>query len=375
MNILVHAMPTKMGGAKRHLDHMMKALATLGAHHRFHLVINDRYDISAFDPAIRIHTFPIAASNGAKRLWLDNVTIPRLIETERIDLLISFANIGPFKAPCPHILFEMNALYFCHDIRHLYRLTTKLGFTLKRAMIRRCANHADAIVTPSRSLKEQILETTTLPEERFHVIPHAIDRRFCDVEAPATLFDPDKLSFLYPSHLARHKGVHLLLEALVRLKERHPEVLPRFEILCTFARDDEPDYYDELITFITANGLSDLIRFIGHQPQEAINALYAAADYMIYTTLCESFGFAMLEAKVFHLPALCSDIPVNREIAGRSAIYYRSNAPDDLAEKLLDVVRTKPARETFDFADELLDWKWEDYAHRLLSLIEKVAHG
>ncbi len=81
----------------------------------------------------------------------------------------------------------------------------------------------------------------------------------------------------------------------------------------------------------------------------------------------------MLEAKVFHLPALCSDIPINQEIAKKSAKYYRWDNPSDLAKSLKFFVDRKP--EDFDFEDDLLEWRWEDYAKRLIDIMEEVACG
>ncbi len=372
MRVLIHAMPTKMGGAKRHLNNMMDALVRAGSGYEFIVLINDEYDTSVFDSSIRVIQYPVAYSSGIKRVILDNREVNRIIESERIDLIISFANIGPFKPRCKHILFEMNALYFCRNIRPLYAFKQRLDFALKRMLIRLTARHAQRIVTPSRSLRDLICETLNISEERFVVLHHAMEPEFCDTRKDSELFCDEKVSFLYPSHLARHKGVHILLEAVKIIKERHETVVDSFEVICTFDRDDEPLYYDELTRFIDRYDLQKTIRFIGHQPQDRINSLYAGADYMIYTTLCESFGFSMLEAKVFHLPALCSDIPINREISKGSALYYRWNDPADLADKLEFFVQNRPV--DFEFEDELLGYTWKEYAHRLLQIIEEVAH-
>ncbi|WP_457598129.1 glycosyltransferase family 4 protein [Hydrogenimonas sp.] len=373
MRVLIHAMPTKMGGAKRHLNNMVDALVRAESGHEFIVLINDEYDISVFDASVRTIRYPVAYSSGIDRIILDNREINRIVENERIDLLISFANIGPFKPRCRHILFEMNALYFCKNIRPLYTFKQRLDFLLKRMLIRLSARHADRIVTPSCSLRDRISEDLNIPKKRFEVLHHAMEREFCDAHGDPAFFSDDRVSFLYPSHLARHKGVHILLDALKIIKERNENVLDSFEVICTFDRSDEPRYYDELTEFIDRLGLDETVRFIGHQPQDTINTLYAGADYMIYTTLCESFGFSMLEAKVFRLPALCSDIPINREISKRSAFYYRWDDPADLADKLEFFVRSRP--DDFDFEDELLEYNWEHYANKLLQIIEDVTHG
>jgi|GEM_PF-3064210 len=373
MRVLIHAMPTKMGGAKRHLDNMMNALAKYSDDHTFIVLINDQYDTSVFDSSIETLIYPVSYSSGIRRIILDNLEVVKIIEREKIDLLISFSNIGPFKAGCKHILFEMNALYFCKNIRHLFGFRQRIDFSIKRTLIDLSARNADLIVTPSRSMMEHVSKTLGIPENRFRVLHHAMHTDFRKTAGSSRVFSDNRVSFLYPSHLARHKGVHTLLDALVVIKERDEKLLEKFEIVCTFARSDDPLYYDELMHTIKRHNLFETIRFIGYQPQESINSLYAAADYMIYTTLCESFGFSMLEAKVFHLPALCSDIPINREISKESAMYYRSDDPVDLADKLEYFVKNRP--DSFNFEDELLEWRWEDYAGKLLQIIKEAARG
>lgn len=373
MNILIHALPTKMGGAKRHLNNMMNTLASQGSQHRYILVINDEYDLSAFDPSIRILTYPAARSGGFKRIVFDNLEIPRIVRREKIDLLLSFSNIGPFRAPCRHILFEMNALYFCSDIRSLYSPKERLDFFIKKTLIGMSSSGADLLVTPSRSLKNQLIRSLNIDENKIEVLHHAMNPDFLQTDEETDLFDPKRVSFLYPSHLARHKGIDVLLKALEHIAQSRPSELERFEILCTFDREDEPALFDEMSDFIAQKGLHKTLRIVGHVPQEKINAFYAAADYMLYTTQCESFGFSMLEAKIFKLPALCSDIPVNREISKDSALYYRWNDPADLAEKLLFFIQKRP--NDFSFEDELLHWSWDKYTGRLLDLIEETYHG
>ncbi|MCF6201150.1 MAG: glycosyltransferase [Hydrogenimonas sp.] len=373
MRVLIHALPTKMGGAKRHLESMVNALAKASREDEFIVIVDTEYDTSVFDKMVRFIRFPQKYSSGFRRIIVDNLHINNIIKKENIDLLISFSNIGPIRAKCRHILFEMNALYFCKNIRSMYRLKSRVDFAIKRGLIKLCAKNADLIVTPSKSLMHTISEDLNIRKERFEVIYHAMEPEFLAAHQKCDIFNEERVSFLYPSHLARHKGVDTLLDALVQIKESNKELMERFEIVCTFDRRDEPEYFDELQNRISQNYLQRTIRFIGRQPQESMNSLYAAADYMIYTTMCESFGFSMLEAKVFHLPALCSDIAINREISKASAHYYRCGDHKDLAQKIEEFVLDRP--EDFTFDDELLAWRWNKYANRLLAVMKECANG
>ena len=62
----------------------------------------------------------------------------------------------------------------------------------------------------------------------------------------------------------------------------------------------------------------------------------------------EGFGLPVAEAAWRNKPALCSDIPVFREIGGDGALYFRVNDANALADLVRDFVegraKTDPAR-------------------------------
>ncbi|WP_353661133.1 glycosyltransferase [Hydrogenimonas sp. SS33] len=372
MKYLIHAVSTNMGGAKRHLDSMMAELSESAPEDEFFVVLNERYHAEWDRPNIRIIRYPIKYSNGLRRLWFDNVEINRLIKEFDIDLLLSFANFGPFKAKCRHLLFETNALYFCDNIRHLYPLKSRVVSDLRKQLIKLSGTGADLILTPSESLKNQLIDAFGFDEKKITVLPHAMDRKSLGAPNAEEKKSGDTVRFIVTSHLTRHKRVETMLKALVLLKEDEAIGCP-FHVRCTFDRRDNAAYYDELKAYIDKHKLNDLVSFIGRVDQAEMGNLYASADCMLHTTACESFGFALLEAKLFRLPAICSDIAVNREIAKNSALYFRTDDPADLAEKMKQFILERP--ENFDFDDGLVNWNWKRYSDRLLQIAGRMMHG
>ena len=52
--------------------------------------------------------------------------------------------------------------------------------------------------------------------------------------------------------------------------------------------------------------------------------LYGCAHSLVFATIAEGFGLALVEAAYYGLPAIVTDIPVFREIAGDSVALFRS---------------------------------------------------
>jgi glycosyltransferase involved in cell wall biosynthesis len=123
-------------------------------------------------------------------------------------------------------------------------------------------------------------------------------------------------------------------------------------------------------------GLRDTVTFLGDVPQRQMGALYAACDLMINPSLCESFGFAMIESLGHGLPIVAADLPINREICGSAAVYYPPLDSDLAAQAILDVLsngdqsafrRAARARLT-EF-----DWSWRRYAREFGELVNVAA--
>ncbi|WP_457594226.1 glycosyltransferase [Hydrogenimonas sp.] len=369
---MIHAISTNMGGAKRHLDNMVKKMSLQSPSTTFYIVLNENYTPIWASSNVKTIFYPIELSRGAKRIWFDNIEINRLIEKYDIDILISFANFGPYRAACKHILFETNALYFCDNIRHLYSKKALLISDIRKFLIKLSGTHADLIITPSNSLKEQLQNSINFPNNKIEVLYHAMDKNALGNIDTKKRKNNSTVEFIYTSHLTRHKRVEVLVKAIKILKEQGNIKKP-FHITCTFDREDNASYYDELMAYIEKEQIVDNIKFIGRVNQNEMAELYHHADCMLHTTACESFGFALLEAKIFHIPIICSDIAVNKEIAKNSAIYFKTDNPLDLSQKIEYFINEKP--DNFSFDDSLTDWNWDKYANRLLHIIERTLHG
>lgn len=67
---------------------------------------------------------------------------------------------------------------------------------------------------------------------------------------------------------------------------------------------------------------------------EELEACYDKASALIIASEIEGFGLPVVEALQRGLPVLCSDIPVFKEIAGETALFFKLDDIDDLAALL-----------------------------------------
>ena len=67
---------------------------------------------------------------------------------------------------------------------------------------------------------------------------------------------------------------------------------------------------------------------------EELDAIYKCCNCLIAASEGEGFGLPLIEAAQYGIPIIARDIPVFREVAGRSAYYFDSLDPSDLARAL-----------------------------------------
>jgi glycosyltransferase involved in cell wall biosynthesis len=122
-------------------------------------------------------------------------------------------------------------------------------------------------------------------------------------------------------------------------------------------------------------GLQDDVVFLGRIPQGRMGALYAHSDLMVYPSLCESFGFPMIEAMGHGLPIVAARTGINEEMCRDAALYYAPSDPLAGAQAIRDALvpetrarlkRAAAARVTG------FDWSWTRYAREFVALVDSV---
>jgi len=110
---------------------------------------------------------------------------------------------------------------------------------------------------------------------------------------------------------------------------------------------------------------------------DAVGALYRAADVFAFPSLCESFGFPMLEAMASGLPSVAADTPFNREMLDGAAIYHVPESVEDARQALERLVNDATLRAGLQAAARARiaarDWSWARYTASVLDLVIEAA--
>ena len=182
-----------------------------------------------------------------------------------------------------------------------YRLTRDAETRVMRA--------ADAVVTLSESMREQLL-ARGVPASRIHVVPNCVDAAWW--EAPGA--DPDRtgpFTVGIGSTLNAYEGVDVLIDAVALLRERGTDV--RLVVL-----GSGPAAAD-LADLAVRRGLGDAATFTGRVTRSELMEAYRGLDVFCLprrdlpvTRLVPPLK--PVEAMAMGLPVVASDLPPLREL-------------------------------------------------------------
>jgi glycosyltransferase involved in cell wall biosynthesis len=147
--------------------------------------------------------------------------------------------------------------------------------------------------------------------------------------------DPRSRVLLAVGRLLPEKGHRYLLEALTRLRERHPRTV----LLVA----GEGPLRGELERASRAAGLNGSVRFLGNR--EDIPCLLLAADVLVLPSLREGLPLVVLEAMAAAKPVVVSDVGGTREavVDGVTGLLVPPADPSALASAL-SVLLADPAK-------------------------------
>ncbi len=363
------AIPRLMAGAAVYTYELACALAAVDSENEYVIFARDDLfdELAASHAQVRVVRVR-APSRPLRMLW-EQAVLPRRLRQLHIDVLHS-----------PH---HTTPLLFCgrrrvvtfHDLTFFllperYPSTRRLYF---QTMTRRSARVADAIITPSEAVRQDVMRILRVPPERVFVTPEAAGPAFRPQDASAIeaarrrygLAGPFLLSV---GSLEPGKNRERLLLAFARLRAQG--------LGHTLAVAGQQAWrYEGEEPLARRLGLGDAVRFLGYVPQADLPALYSAADLFVFPSLYEGFGLPALEALACGTPVVASNVSALPEVMGDAALLVHPFDVEGLAaamERLLrdDALRADLRERGLQRAAE---FSWERTARETLAVYEWVA--
>jgi glycosyltransferase involved in cell wall biosynthesis len=375
--ILVHCLGASLGGAIRHLTNFIPMLSACSEKNQYVFLVRDSFSEIYVGENILYKKIPDKqAASWFSRLYYDIVVLPRMLGREGYTAIVSLTNFGPIWSPIPHVFFQRNAVYYCDYYLKIVNRRLKLESMARRFLAIQSMNRADLVVTPSNAMAAMIKDKCpSVRQKEFYTLYHGFSKetlKACTLdESILNVINTTRQKIFYPTHPAVHKGFEILFKLLFEYKKRNKH----FVLITTINEEDWPSGIRKYRDIVQKLGLQDEVKFIGRVHQSQMGYIYEHVDCMVYPSLCESFGFSMIEAMGYGLPILAANTDINREICDNAAIYYEPENYREGAEKLALLMGENVRSELENNAKRRVlsrDWGWDRYAREFVEMIEKV---
>lgn len=248
-------------------------------------------------------------------LWI-NFVFPISTMFKNADIIIFTNTLTPFyKIP--------NKKYYpvLHDL-WAYKSPETVTFIQSlytRIVIASIKNTYEKIITVSETIKQEIVDFFNCSEEDVNVVYNY----FSFGEKPVLDYSKEEqLKILSKYNIESKK--YILSVATLNKRKNIPMLIDAYNQL-------DSDIKLVLVGKASSESFNcnnQNIIFTGYLSDDELKVLYNHAFLYVFPSVYEGFGIPIIDAQVFGIPVLCSDIPVFKEIAGNGAEFFELNTLD-----------------------------------------------
>ena len=239
-----------------------------------------------------------------------------------------------------------------HDLAFLLHADTVTPAVRRlKTLIPRLAQSADAVITPTEAVADQVAEHLAVPRERIHAVHHGLDPRWATTAAPDTAWRrshglPSSYA-LFVGTLEPRKDLATLVAALRRLGDSAPILV----LAGPAGWGPEVDLPAGTVR-------------LGWVDDDVLRSTVAGADLLVLPSRDEGFGLPALEALACGTPVIASDLPALREVLGDLATY----APVGDADGFAAALSAPPAGTRLTRQAHAAAFTWKACAQRTLAV-------
>ncbi len=123
-----------------------------------------------------------------------------------------------------------------------------------------------------------------------------------------------------------------------------------------------------------ASHLAGRVQFIGYVDDGSLKQFYAHADALVLPSFYEGFGLPPVEAMACGCPVIVSNVASLPEICGSAALYVDPYCAEDIADKMIKLLRNLSLREMLrrKGLERAMQFTWKECARQTCEVIDTL---
>lgn len=236
---------------------------------------------------------------------------------------------------------------------------------------------SDGLISISRSVADEILGYLEQhPAQR--VLPLNIGYFHLGADIPENQFNTDDVLEITSLPIKKEVTIFLMV-GTIEPRKCHEQILDAMEIIWQQGQQTQLIIFGkagwQMKSFIARLEKhvekNKRLLWIKNGSDALLKQLYEHSSALIMASEAEGFGLPIIEAAQYHLPIICRDIPVFKEVARESAFYFSATKGKYIASDLLEWQRLFKAHSYPDSSNlSTISWK-ESKTQLLQSIIQQ----
>lgn len=339
--ILINAISIKEGGGVVVLTKLLDEMLLQEKNIHWFVIIDDtiRHKIT-MDARVTPLTFSWTKKSVLHLIFWHEFYLPFLARKLHVDFVFSQTNILPIqKFHCQSLLLLQHAGYFSTDFISLHMnynksLMRKLLWKMRRISVFLALKKSCFITVQTTALADSIVNQVKINRNKLVVISHGSGIASGKI-SPKTFPGQKTWRIGYITKYGVQKNFSVLFKAMSELKKEKKN----FKLILTLNENHLP--FRHVKNLIELYEISDYIENHGEIEPPEIQALYQTLDLFVFPSLCESFGFTLVEAMYYRLPVIAASTPSNRELLGEHGIFFKPHDHGELIKKILTIMTSE----------------------------------
>ncbi|KKP52754.1 MAG: Mannosyltransferase B, partial [Candidatus Roizmanbacteria bacterium GW2011_GWA2_33_33] len=233
-----------------------------------------------------------------------------------------------------------------YNIKHLFF----------RIILRCQINRAIKIITPTNTVKEQLVEIYGQKiSKKISAIYEGVNYQIMGSKENKELSKKFSNFFIYVGNFYPHKNVEKLIEAFQNIDKKYTLIL--------LGPDDF--FSNKILQCIDTLKLSKNVLMLKNPTLSDLIFFYKNAEALIHPSLSEGFGLPLIEAAYFNCPIIASNIEVFKELLGNDYLSFNPKDTDDIVEKINSFIKNYPK---FDYKNIIKKYSFEKMTEKTLKI-------
>lgn len=347
------------GGLGRYTMQLVDHLGKLDKSNNYILLLREKYYKSESFP----DNFQKVLCDIPHYSLKEQIVLPLILKRLKVDLV----HFPHFNVP---VLYFDKKVVTIHDLlMHdgVGKKATTLPFwkyALKRLGYRFVFDNAvfsaSRIIVPSQHVLSELGKSYLATQGKTSVIYEGV------TELPKVSGDKIAGKVLYVGNTYPHKNVDTLIKAISVLVDKNVNV----KLTLVVPRDN---FIQRLKSTVKESGVLNNVEIKSYLSDADLAYEYQTSEVFVYPSFSEGFGLQGLEALSKKCLFCCSDIPIFKEVYGKSAIYFNPHSHTELADTINSALSLTKSKKSDIFSEfEIIKKKydWGVMARRTIKVYE-----